>query len=82
MHLIASPYFNEDDASQIQLGYDARSAGATKAMLRVLEDLGSFDEASVERQRVACLAWSIAQGRLSLKLAFRTTRGNEGGVFG
>jgi len=65
MMLVASPHLDEADCVAIAKGYEARHDVVARALLRTLE--GQFDQ--VVKDRLACLAWLVANERLEIKLA-------------
>lgn len=65
MKLVASPHLDEEDCVAIAKGYEARHNVVARALLRAFE--GNFDD--VVKDRVACLAWLVANDRLEIKVA-------------
>ncbi len=65
MFLVASPKLNKEDCDAIEKGYESRNEVVARAVLRELD--GEFDQ--LVNNRLACLAWLIAAGRLEIKLA-------------
>lgn len=80
MFLIASPYLNEEDCQAISQGYEARYDIITRALIRPLD----LDLDDLVRNRLACIAWLIANERLEIKIALRKARFGavfRGGLF-
>jgi DNA phosphorothioation system restriction enzyme len=65
MQLIASPYLSPEDANAIERGLKQREEIIAHAVVRELEQ--EFDQ--VTKDRLASLAWLLAQGFLEIKLA-------------
>lgn len=65
MQLIASPYLSSEDANAIAQGLKQREEMIVNAVVRELE--GEFEQ--IVKDRLASLAWLIAQGFLQIKLA-------------
>jgi superfamily II DNA or RNA helicase len=65
MMLVASPHLDEEDCVAIAKGYEARHDVVARALLRAFE--GNFDQ--IVKDRLACLAWLIANNRLEIKVA-------------
>ena len=65
MQLIASPVLSEEDVAAIEQGLKQREQVITEAILRNLEQ----ELALVVKDRLACLAWLLAQGLLEIRLA-------------
>lgn len=65
MMLVASPHLDEEDCIAIAKGYEARHDVVARTLLRALE--GNFD--NVVKDRLACLAWLVANDRLEIKVA-------------
>lgn len=66
MRLVASPHLSVEDAQAILHGYRSRDEVVARAAARVLQADSIPDP---EQQRLAFLAWLIAQGRLEIRLA-------------
>jgi superfamily II DNA or RNA helicase len=73
MFLVASPYLEEQDCQAISRGYEARHDVVTRALVRC------FDAAmeDIVRDRLACLAWLVANERLEIKVALPRAEGGE-----
>ncbi len=69
MRLVASPYFEREDIEAIEKGYETRGRIAERALLRQLPDAGVMAQPRFLRDRLSCLAWLIAEGRLDIKIA-------------
>lgn len=65
MQLIASPYLSSEDANAIERGLKQREEIIAHAVVRELEQ--EFEQ--VTKDRLASLAWLLAQGFLEIKLA-------------
>jgi DNA phosphorothioation system restriction enzyme len=65
MRLVASPHLSEADIDAIQLGLSQRADVVAAALTREL----SQEFAGVAGNRIACLSWLLAHGRLEIKIA-------------
>lgn len=65
MQLVASPFLEASDCEAMQKGYEARANVIVKSLIAGLS-LGIDD---VIKNRLACLAWLIANNRLEVKIA-------------
>lgn len=65
MRLVASPHFEARDLEAIQRGYVARQDAVTRALLASIENV----ENEIIRNRLAVLAWLIAEERLEVRIA-------------
>jgi superfamily II DNA or RNA helicase len=73
MFLVASPHLEEQDCQAITRGYEARHDVVTRTLVRC------FDAAveDIVRDRLACLAWLVANERLEIKVALPRTEGGK-----
>lgn len=65
MYLVASPHLSESDAEAINTGYKAREQVIKDALIKGFAP--TPDE--IEKNRLACLAWLVAENRLEIKIA-------------
>ncbi len=65
MRLVASPQLSHEDIAAIAKGLAQREQVIEQALVRELEQ----DFEQVVRDRLACLAWLLAQGQLEIQLA-------------
>jgi DNA phosphorothioation system restriction enzyme len=65
MRLVASPHLSAADIEAIETGLRQRDRVIADALTRALDQ----DFAAIARDRLACLAWLLAQGRLGIKIA-------------
>lgn len=79
MRLVASPYFEEEDINAIERGYETRAKIAERALLRQLPDAAVVAESEFLRDRLSCLGWLVAKGRLDIKIAVPIA--NVGGIY-
>lgn len=75
MRLVASPHLSPEDFNAIQEGYRARDAVVEDALARELAPEYVPDPI---RERLAFLAWLIAEGRLDIKVALVDRDGDIG----
>lgn len=71
MRLVACPQFEQEDIEAILKGYDARDNVVERVLLRQIKNDGD-SYSFVEKSRLDCLAWLIAEERLEVKIAFRS----------
>jgi hypothetical protein len=71
MQLIASPQLSPEDADAIKQGLKQREEVICTVLIQELEQ--EFDQ--VVHNRLACLAWLLAQGLLEIRLAVSKKRG-------
>lgn len=74
MRLVASPQLSEEDIEAIAQGLQQRDRIVEQALVRELER----DLEPLVRDRLACLAWLLAQGILEIKLAVPKNIRNRG----
>jgi hypothetical protein len=65
MQLVASPQLSPEDADAIAQGLKQREEIITNTLLREFEN--EFEQ--IVHDRLACLAWLLAQGLLEIRLA-------------
>lgn len=65
MYLVASPHLSEADAEAIKSGYKARDEVIKDALISGFEPT----HGDIAKNRLACLAWLIAENRLEIKIA-------------
>jgi hypothetical protein len=83
MHLVASPWLDEEDVEALVKGYEAREEIVQRAMLRPFDELAAVDISGLLRHRLECLAWLVAEERLEIKLALPLTKllAGERGIY-
>jgi len=69
MRLVASPLFDEEDITAIEKGYETRAALAERAILRQLPPSTVIARSQFLNDRLSCLGWLVAEGRLDIKVA-------------
>lgn len=69
MRLVASPLLNPEDIEAFQRGYEARNDILERAVLRQFGQKLLAEAPQFVHQRLACLAWLIAEERLDIELA-------------
>lgn len=67
MQLVVSPQLSEDDINAIEQGYRSREEVLKDAARRALTD----PERALIKDRLAALAWMVANGTLDIKIALR-----------
>ncbi len=78
MRLVASPFFEPDDISAIERGYETRDAIMERAILR---QLIVVDEPQFLKERLSCLTWLVAEGRLDIRVAVPTAQTGLTGIY-
>jgi len=74
MRLVASPLLDAEDIEAFKRGYEARDDILERAILRQFGSKLLAEPPDFMRNRLACLAWLIAEGRLDIKLAVPSQR--------
>ena len=74
MRLVASPLLEAEDIEAFKRGYEARDDILERAVLRQLGWRLLAEPPDFMRNRLACLAWLIAEERLDIKLAVPSQR--------
>jgi len=69
MRLVASPLLEAEDIEAFKRGYEARDDILERVILRQLGKKLLTEAPDFMRNRLACLAWLIAEERLDIKLA-------------
>ncbi len=71
MRLVASPLFEKEDVEALLKGYDAKENIIERVLLRQMEkEIENYSY--IEKSRLDCLAWLIAEERLQIKIGFNT----------
>jgi superfamily II DNA or RNA helicase len=73
MRLVASPLLRDDDLEAIFRGYEARQDIIQRAILRGIFDPERAPTSDEDLDRLALLAWLIAESRLDMKVAVPTS---------
>jgi len=74
MRLVASPLLEAEDIEAFKRGYEARDDILERVILRQLGKKLLTEAPDFVRNRLACLAWLIAEERLDIKLAVPSKR--------
>ncbi|MCJ7634693.1 hypothetical protein MUP77_20170, partial [Candidatus Bathyarchaeota archaeon] len=81
MRLVASPLFEEEDIAAIERGYETRATLAERAILRQLPASTVVAESQFLGDRLSCLGWLVAEGRLDIKVAVPTGDIGVNGIY-
>lgn len=79
MCLVASPYFEREDIAAIARGYATRIDIAEQALLRQLPDATLVADSEFLSDRLSCLGWLVAEGRLDIRIA--VPMADAGGIY-